>query len=338
MNVLVTGATGIVGAELVEHLRCVPGLRVAGVSSRGDREQGFLAWRMGREACPAELHQEWDVVVNAAASTHWNAPAAAAWRSNVRSTEALEAVVTRATHVVHFSTAYSTGRTGSTASRNLVDYRNSYEWSKAASERAVLDRFSSITIMRPPLVIGRRTDGHVARFNGLYTVLRAIVTGLAPAIVGEPNAGVELVPADDLARLTTAVVCDPPPAEPRVVIPGQGEDALTLAALLTLVCDVINCWRAVRDVTPVEPPPVITPARWERFFFPFAREHFSARQLRVVQLLDEFRPYLDGSTSIAPNAAVGDIAVAVETAVRHWADAHSRVALGAPKSWRSSDG
>jgi nucleoside-diphosphate-sugar epimerase len=52
------------------------------------------------------------------------------------------------------------------------DYRNHYEWSKAAAERLVRERYGDVTIVRPPLVVGRRSDGTVAPHRRLHVPAR----------------------------------------------------------------------------------------------------------------------------------------------------------------------
>src|SRR5215207_3516390 len=124
---LVTGATGVVGSELVGSARRA-GWEALGCSARGG-SGGAVAWRMGAEPAPGALRREWDVVVHAAARPRWNLDPATAQESNVLPVAALEQVVGPRTHLVHVSTAYATGLRGDAGSPELADYRNSYEWS-----------------------------------------------------------------------------------------------------------------------------------------------------------------------------------------------------------------
>src|SRR6476661_4858146 len=89
--VLVTGATGLVGSEVIDQLREDDSIQVVGVSRRGssaDRE--VVAWDMATEPAPTRLQQRWDVIINAAANTRWTMSPEEATRANVESVSALE--------------------------------------------------------------------------------------------------------------------------------------------------------------------------------------------------------------------------------------------------------
>ncbi|MGH2907072.1 MAG: SDR family oxidoreductase, partial [Solirubrobacterales bacterium] len=175
---------------------------LAGISSTGvwrnvpscDASEN-VQWDIAGEAPPQALRRHWDVVVNAAASTRWSMTKEEAFRANVATVKSLAEVCAPDTHVVHVSTAYAGGRSGA-----ATDFRNNYEWSKAESERVADLSFSRLSIVRPSLIVGRREDGFAAKFTGMYLLVRGIVTGTIPVIVGSPTAYFDVVPVDDLAR------------------------------------------------------------------------------------------------------------------------------------------
>ena len=71
--VLVTGATGLVGTELIDQLREGGGIEVVGVSRRGSsKTPDVIAWDMAVEPPPSQLRQSWDAIVNTAANTRWS--------------------------------------------------------------------------------------------------------------------------------------------------------------------------------------------------------------------------------------------------------------------------
>jgi nucleoside-diphosphate-sugar epimerase len=253
--------------------------------------------------------------------------------ANLRSTEALSAVVGPATHLIHISTAFALGLRGSTASAEPVDYRNHYEWSKAASERLVLERFPHLTIVRPPLLVGRRSDGRVTRFNGVYTFLRAAATGLAPALVADPESYIELAPVDDVASHVVARALAHPPASAVIDVIGRGGHALRVGPALELARGTLNDVRDRHGRAPLAPCPIIEPARWDRFYLPFARQHLDGRQLRVLALLSEFKPYLEIRTPLAITTSVPDVAPVLRRSLRHWAESHLAVVLADPRAW-----
>lgn len=332
-RVLVTGAGGVLGSEVYEQLRRTAGVHVVGATSRGRPEHGVHAWRMGAGPRPPELAGRWDVVVHCAASTRWSMTPEEAAAANIAPMLALDEVVGPRTHLVHVSTAFAGGLTGSTESEDLADYRNAYEWSKAAGERIVHERFLGSTIYRPPLIIGRRRDGHVSRFSGIYMFLRAASTGLAPALVAARKGLLDLVPVDDAAARVVTLVTGNRPRMTRVDVIGRGARALTVGQTLDVTQAALNDVRAANGMAPIPRPPLIEPDRWTRFYLPFARQHLTPRQLRTVTLLGEFQPYTSIETPFAVTSQVSDLTPALRTAIRHWADRYPAAALGRPRAW-----
>ncbi|WUI01733.1 SDR family oxidoreductase [Spirillospora sp. NBC_00431] len=332
-RVLLTGATGVLGSELLGALRRRRGIDVVAVSRRGAPSDGVLGWRIGAEPPPDELPRRFDAIVHAAATTRWNQEPEEAWAGNVRSTEAVLDLAGGDTHLVHVSTAFAIGLRGDTSSTLLSDYRNSYEWSKAAAERVVAEH-PRCTVVRPPLIIGRRSDGHIARFSGLYTFARACMSGLAPALVGEPKGTVEMVPVDDVADAVLAALDAGPaagPAEP--VVLGTGTAALTTEELVEGAFGALNAWRARHGAAPVSPPPIISAERWERFLLPFARTELTGRQLRIIELLSEFVPYVSMAEAPEPTVLLPAVHDCLATSFGFWAGANPRAALAEPRPW-----
>lgn len=338
-RVLVTGATGVVGTELVTQLRTAGdaagrSIEVIGCSSRGDGA-GVVAWRLGGgEPCPATLRGPWDAIVHCAASTRWNGIAADSWRANVVATEEVLALADPGTHVIHVSTAYATGLRGDVSSEDREDYRNTYEWSKAAAERVVgAHRDGPVSIVRPPLVIGRSTDGAVARFNGMYTLTRAMLTGLAPAVVGHEDARVEIVAVDHVAALLVRLVLGGPEGGATPHVLGAGADAIRLDALIAQVYRTLNGVRAELGEPGLDAPPIVDPDRWDRLYLPFLADELSATQWRIVDLLTEFRPYLSMREPLAVTEVVPPTAPVVDRAIRHWLATRPAFARTAPRPW-----
>ncbi|MGL4340007.1 MAG: NAD-dependent epimerase/dehydratase family protein [Rhodoglobus sp.] len=291
---LVTGASGAVGHEIAEQAR-EAGWDVVGVSARGGNTT--IGWKMGSEDPPSQLIRPWDVVIHAAARPRWNLDPEEAWTSNVDTVYSLEQVVQPGTHLVHISTKYAVGHRGDTASENLEDYRNTYEWSKAGSERVVDSLFDGCTIIRPPLVVGRRRDGSIARFNGLYTILQAVVSGALPAIVGSADLPQDLVSSCDVARCTLAALDAGRPSTTQIEILGSGLDAVPSEAAIGMCLQGVNRWRQENGLSPVRAPTFVSQDAWDRFYLPFARPHLTNRQLHTIELLSQFIPYLSGTGS-----------------------------------------
>jgi nucleoside-diphosphate-sugar epimerase len=336
MRVLLLGATGVVGAALRQALSEWGRVSLTAASSRGDVGAGVLAWRAGREEAPATLTRtRWDVVINSAARTDWNLPADEVWQSNVASVSALAPLVSADTHVIHLSTAFAPGRDGTVSSAELADYRNTYEWSKAAAERLVVERFGPATILRPPLIIGDSRTGAVARFSGIYQLISCAMLGLMPVCVAEPGATMQIVPVDAVVAEVLAAIDRGRPGATTTASMGAGSDAPTVEKSIQLTFDAINTWRNARALADAVAPPLIEPDRWTRFFLPFGRGELTARQLDVIDKLAAFRPYMTGAASFVPDVVVPGTADALAVAVRYWCDAHPRVAARTPRAWRA---
>jgi len=333
--VLVTGATGLVGSELIKQLR-EGGAEVVGVSRRGaPHDPDVVAWDMSGKPAPAPLRRRWDTIVNAAANTRWTMSREEATAANVASVRALEPLVGAKTHVVHVSTAYATGLRGDVESADPADYRNTYEWSKADAERVARETFPSLTVVRPPLIVGRRSDGRAARFAGMYTLIRGLTIGTVPAVVADPEARFDAIPVDDLCRLLAELAAGGTRADGAVLTIAAGETAPRVEEAIAVVVGSLNEWRQARGHEPIECPPLIELERWRRFHRPFAQQHLSPRQLLIMELLESFEPYLALVEPLRPDIEVGEVLPCLRTSTTYWAEANPRVAALAPRAWRS---
>ena len=333
-SVLVAGADGVLGSEIVRTLRTAGDLTVVGTTRRGDTGPDRVRWRIGAEPVPEPLRRHWDVVVHAAASTRWTMTRAEATAANIDTTSAMLDIADRDTHFVHVSTAYVGGeRTeADLVSDDFDGYRNGYEWSKARCEELVLARYEAVTVVRPPLILGRRADGAMSRFSGPYTLLQALVSGLAAVVVGDPAGRAEIAPVDDVADCVAAAVGRSPDT-PTIEVLSGGDRCLRLSELLTIACTTINEWRAIRDIPPIQPPPILATARWRRFFLPLARQELSEVQNTAVDLLGMFEGYTSMAAPFEPTWPVADPATVLRRSVRYWAEHKPRLAGRIPESW-----
>lgn len=334
MRLLLTGATGIVGAEVRDQLERGGRAEVVCVARRRSAEDGSVAWDMGRTEPPAELRGPWDAIVNCAADTRWSQTVEEARRANVASLQALAPLASPRTHVVHVSTAAVVGPRTDGSSEDPDDYRNAYEWSKAHAERLARRLFDRLTIVRPPLVIGRRADGRAARFAGMYLLLRGITASSVPAVVGDPDGLFDVVPVDDVARVIVEALDGDGAGEVLTVV--CGEQAPRVRPVVERIATSLNAWRAERGLEPLDTPPIVAPDSWTRFYRPFAVQHMSPRQMLMLDLLDNFRPYLDLTEPFEPTHPVADAGAAIAPAVRWWAERNPRLASLAPRPWAAA--
>jgi nucleoside-diphosphate-sugar epimerase len=332
--ILVTGATGMLGSELIEVLRRRGWEDLVGVARRTVRGgDGIVPWTLGEGEPPAQLRREWSVIVNAAADTRWTLSTAEAERANVASVEALRELAGPRTRLIQISTAYAGGLRNDVSSPHLADYRNTYEWSKAAAERLVAEAFTDATIVRPSLIVGRRQDGRVARFTGIFALLRGIVAGTIPAIVTTRSSYLDLVPVDDLAATIADVVADPD-RDGELLTVGGGEDAPRVEEAVRAMVEELNRSRAEWGCPPLEVPRAISPQSWDRFFWPFVQRYISLRQRLIIELLRNYEPYLQIEEPLPVTHRVTDVLVPLERSVRYWAEENSSAASRPAHRWR----
>lgn len=335
MDILVTGVTGIVGTEVWDRLRRLDERHhISGVSRQGGPEQAHVRWDMSRQPVPAELRRHWDVIIHTAASTRWTMNRSEAMAANVEPTRAVLRLADSGTHVVHVSTAF-VEKTSSNHSSNVFDgYRNGYEWSKALCERVVRDTAPGpATIIRPPLVLGRTTDGAIARFSGPYTIARAIVSGLAAVLVGDAAGFTEIAPVDQVAEVIVDIATSTPAHERRTGVIAAGERSLRLDEMSYLMTDTLNRWRSSNDLEPIPEPPIVSTEAWHRFHLPLAREYLSPVQHQAVELLGMFEAYTSLAEPFAPDWEVRDPASTLVRSITYWASARPQLAARVPEPW-----
>lgn len=329
-TLLVTGATGVVGTELLRDARAA-GWDAVGCSRRG--APGIVAWDLAGGPVPAALRRHWDVIVHAAARPKWTMPAEEAWAANVLPADRMAEIRSPDTHMVLLSTAYATGLAGTVESEDLADYRNTYEWSKAGAERRVRAVLGPATVIRPPLVIGRRSDGAVARFTGMYLFLHALATSKLPVLVADPDSPLEAVSTTDVAAACLAAAEQGPPAAETVEVLGRGTEAATVAHLFDVASAPLNRWRTERGLDPLDWPRAVRPEQWFRFVRPWADKVLSPRQRRVVALLEPFVPYLSLSAPLPVTRVVPPMDDCMSRCVEHWIDRNPVLASRSLQSW-----
>lgn len=231
-QILLTGATGIVGCEIVRELLRLPEPPMIFALLRGDadvvevKRRWLLSWagvfgekasrlkvlrgdmtRPGLGLSPADRERVGDVsgILHAGAVTRFDQTAEAAHLNNVTSTRNLLELARRFRRVDRIgivSTAFVAGRRRGTIQEDELDlaeeFNNEYEHSKALAEheaRTAMDDLP-IAVYRLAIVVGRRADGRISRLSGIYPILRLFHEGLLAILPGEPEQRIDLIPAD----------------------------------------------------------------------------------------------------------------------------------------------
>lgn len=237
--VFLTGASGLVGAEVVSQLRAAdrrvivlthrkqtivdsagrefqatdfaadPAAAVTYV--RGDvREPGFGLSTELRAA----LAERVEVLVHSAATTDFAAAEELYQELNVGGARNAAALALEwGVPLVYVSTAYVCGRRDGviTEDQHSEDsgFGNPYEQSKFTAERYIRDCPGlDWAIVRPGIVTGRTGTGAIRDKKNLYTVVRLITEGKLRTLPGRYDADLALAPVDFVAAVVTAVVAD----------------------------------------------------------------------------------------------------------------------------------
>jgi len=236
-RVLVTGARGLVGAEVIGRLiakgHSVVALVRSGTSIvRNDGapievesyagtypQRGRVACvsgdvakdRLGLDASVYDaLQRSTDTVIHCAALTSFGRKPEIYEATNFGGTRRVIAFAqangVRVIRLVHVSTAYVCGeRPGVFSEQDLeLGQRlgNPYETSKYRSECAVREAMRAglpATILRPAIIVGDSKTGAIRKFDTLYTVIRLTAAGLVRTMPGDYGATLDIVPIDWVA-------------------------------------------------------------------------------------------------------------------------------------------
>lgn len=247
MNLLLTGATGVLGSELVRSLtRVRPGwtlhvllrarddeelrVRLAGIRAGLDPESArrvvavrgdVTADRLGLGDGYHALARSMDAIYHAAACTRFDAPVAVASAHNVAGTRRVLALARlsqragRSGRVHYVSTAYVSGRRAGCVTESELDcgqqFSNAYEWSKFQAERDVRSAGVDlpVTIYRPSVIVGDSRTGRALRFLGVYQVLSWIHRGYVRALPCRREFELDLAPVDYVADAIAALSIEP---------------------------------------------------------------------------------------------------------------------------------
>ena len=293
--VLLTGATGFVGTELLDRLlergdRPVHALvrapddRAAAERLPAHARLNVLAGDIERpglglsETARARLAEEVTTVVHCAASVSFDLSLEKSRRVNVDGTRNVVEFAERCPRLqrlTYVSTAYVAGEPRGLFREDQLDvgqrFRNPYERSKFEAERMIRERAEGLPlqILRPSIIVGDSRTGRTSSFNVLYGPLKAFARGRIPAIPARRSAPVDIVPVDYVADRAHELITEGPDGTFHLV---AGRNATTVGRLLELAA------RQLRR----KPPAVVPPGLYGRVIHPLLRRKYGGlRKLEV---------------------------------------------------------
>lgn len=224
LNILVTGAAGLIGGEVCARL-VKAGHTVFALTHRTPEILGNDGIPVARaevlkgNICLAGLGivdaPDIDLVVHCAASLMFDAPYDELEAINVGGTRnVVDFARNQGAALLHVSTAYVCGlRDGAIAEEAVLTgtrFANGYERSKAEAEAVVRASGVRHCIVRPAIVLGDSRTGAIRKFDAMYQTFALIARGLVREIPIAPGASLDFVPIDHVAegitRLATGMV------------------------------------------------------------------------------------------------------------------------------------
>lgn len=237
-TVLLTGATGFLGMEVLARLVEREDVEVLALVRGGDDDEAqarlddvlhklydaptpemsqrvralrgdATAEGLGlSDADRQEVVRRVDGVLHCAASIAFDLPLAEAREINTQGTRRvfdLAREISSLRRFVHVSTAYVSGDHAGCFRESDLDvgqgFRNTYEQSKYETEMLLAEQAGDLplAIARPSIVVGETGTGWTPTFNVIYWPLQAFARGMFDRVPATPEGRVDIVPVDYVA-------------------------------------------------------------------------------------------------------------------------------------------
>ena len=166
-------------------------------------------------------------------------------------------------------------------------FRNPYERAKFEAEQLVRAHAVElpITIFRPSIIVGERRSGWTPAFNVLYGPLRAYAQGAYRVVPARRSAPVDAVSVDYVADGIFALVASRP-GDGRTYHLTAGDDATTVGELVDLAAELLD-----------RPAPVsVPPSLYRRALHPLLVRAVDSRRRRALRRTEVYFPYFTVDT------------------------------------------
>lgn len=233
-------------------------------------------------------------VIHAAATVSFDEPLATCRKVNVEGTRHLLTLAETAARrgsfrrFCHVSTAYVAGcRTGLVREDELdrgQRFRNAYEKSKLEAEVLLQQRARElpIVITRPSIIVGSAETGSTTSFKTMYWPLRVYATRRWRIVPGIPQAVIDMIPVDYVARAVAHLTLADGVAGRTFHLCAGPEGSATLGDLGALASTIFG----------VPPPRFVNPVVFAATVRPLAMLFLSRRRAQVLRAGRVYRPYL----------------------------------------------
>jgi nucleoside-diphosphate-sugar epimerase len=287
-HLLLTGATGLLGRQLLAKLRVQnPARRIAVLVRKPEQAERFAAegltpvpgdltrFRLGIPAGQYEdLSRTLTGIIHAGADVRFDLSLTESRAVNLYGTRQMLDLARRCPSLrkmVQVSTVYVNGYREGVFDETPVPpghrYVNPYQQSKHEAEWLALDamRELPLAVMRLSLVIADSADGTVSQYNYFHHLLRYLPGSALPLIPGDPEVPADLIPSD-WAAAALAYWYDHrfTPGAVRNVCAGPGR-AIRLSDAIECICRTVEQHPGCRLPKPVKIPKLVSVNEYDRY-------------------------------------------------------------------------
>ncbi len=286
--ILLTGASGVIGHELVGRL---PQARLL-VARHRTRPESHLPQiaidirspRLGLDAADFEaLCNRIDTIVHCAAITDMSGQVPELSATNISGVQHVIDLAEAASAKLHFiSTAYCSESYGPAA-----PVASDYVASKRAAEGLVRESKTDWTIIRPSIIAGHSETGAIASHQGFHMFITTVLKGRLPIIPLARETQCDFVPVDWVAEAIAKIVENPEWG--RTYWLTSGAAALTIGEMMEVGTPTAEAYG--RDLSGID---LIPPQKVKAEVLPLLRPRSAERLRRLINLsevMSRARPF-----------------------------------------------